>query len=66
MKMHCEVCGIPATHVCSGLEVPAVYFCREHGEAHTKTVQCGGTLREMSSRSKNHRMSDDTRLKRNG
>lgn len=23
----CEICGEPATHCCSGLDVPAVCFC---------------------------------------
>ncbi len=27
MKPKCEGCGYPATHVCSGLDVPALYFC---------------------------------------
>lgn len=32
----CEACdgATPATHVCSGLEVPALYFCAEHAEWH--------------------------------
>lgn len=61
MKIRCEVCGIPATHVCSGLDVPAVFFCREHGENHKRDCQCGGTLQELSPRGKVHRMADDTR-----
>ncbi len=27
--MRCEVCLKPATHVCSGLDVPALAFCEE-------------------------------------
>lgn len=34
--MRCEVCEKPATHVCSGLDVPELGFCRRHAVAHRK------------------------------
>jgi hypothetical protein len=32
----CEVCGRPATHTCSGLDVPRLWFCAEHADEHQR------------------------------
>lgn len=32
--IRCEVCEGPATMVCSGLDVPELAFCEEHGREH--------------------------------
>jgi len=34
--MKCEVCQRPATACCSGLDVPALYFCAVHAEDHKR------------------------------
>jgi hypothetical protein len=34
--MCCEVCLKKATHVCSGLDVPALAFCAECAQAHAE------------------------------
>lgn len=47
--MKCEVCGAPATHVCSGLDEPAVYFCETHGQEHAAEQVCEGQLVRMGS-----------------
>lgn len=33
----CEVCEGPATHVCSGLDVPPCYLCTKHSHEHYAT-----------------------------
>lgn len=35
--MKCEICCGPAQCVCSGLDVPMLFFCLEHGRAHELT-----------------------------
>lgn len=47
--IQCEVCGELATHACSGLDVPVLYFCRTHGESHAQAKCCGGQLVKMGS-----------------
>ena len=37
MVTHCEVCEEDSTHVCSGLDVPALYFCEPHALGHEQT-----------------------------
>jgi len=39
----CEVCLAQATHVCSGLDVPALNFCAIHAAEHKKS--CPDVLR---------------------
>ncbi len=34
VSMDCEACGKPATHVCSGLDVPELAYCAAHAEVH--------------------------------
>ena len=40
----CEGCGKPATCVCSGLDVPMLYFCAPCGRRHELDNVCDGTL----------------------
>ena len=47
MMLRCEVCMATATHVCGGLDEPAVYFCERHGKAHEAAACCEGGLVKM-------------------
>ncbi len=35
--MDCEICEKPSEATCSGLDVPALDFCRTHAEDHERT-----------------------------
>jgi len=45
--LRCEACSAPATHVCSSLDEPAVYFCEKHGREHEAAMVCEGRLVKM-------------------
>lgn len=47
--LRCDVCKEPATHCCSGLDSPAVYFCEQHGKEHKAARCCHGTLVKMGA-----------------
>ena len=36
MNTNCEICGRPGESNCSGLNVPMLWFCEEHGQQHAK------------------------------
>jgi hypothetical protein len=61
MRMHCEYCGVQATHVCEGPNMGSIYFCEDHGKEHEAHHKCGGTLRKLLVPEKRHWMSDDSR-----
>jgi hypothetical protein len=48
-QRRCEACGYPATHICSGLDTPVVYFCDKHGRQHEADQVCNGQLTRMGA-----------------
>ena len=43
----CEICEKRATHVCSGLDIPALYFCAKCVHKHAEI--CAHVKREEST-----------------
>jgi len=56
----CEICEAPATHVCSGLDVPGLHFCATHAPEHAR--ECPSVAKEQARVEEKERRAGDSRI----